>query len=140
MSLNTSVLQHTILLLETALVRYREEDPESLEVEILRHAILKEYELIQELAHGLIRKALREFVPGIPRLHATPVKELLRLAARYDLLTLDEVERWFAYRDQRNATAHEYGERLVLEAMERLVDFVRDSRNLALRLEEMSRR
>ncbi|MCX7792090.1 MAG: nucleotidyltransferase substrate binding protein [Chloroflexaceae bacterium] len=64
----------------------------------------------------------------------TPVKELLRLAARHGLLTPEEVERWFTYRDNRNITAHDYGEAFARETLVLLRDFLRDARALAERL------
>lgn len=63
-----------------------------------------------------------------------PVKELLRFAAQHSLLSIVEVERWFAYRANRNNTAHNYGEGFVQATLAILPDFIRDARALAARL------
>lgn len=45
-------------------------------------------------------------------------------------MTLEEVERWFAYRDNRNDTAHDYGEGFANETMKLLPAFIIDVRTL----------
>jgi hypothetical protein len=63
------------------------------------------------------------------------VKEALRLAATHDLMTLDEVSRWFAYRDNRNNTAHDYGEKFADETLILIPQFLVDIETLANVLE-----
>jgi hypothetical protein len=58
------------------------------------------------------------------------VKDLIRLAAGHDLMTLEEAERWFAYRDNRNDTAHDYGLHFALETLDLLPGFLDDARRL----------
>lgn len=87
MSLNTDPLQATLTTLREAHARMRRVAPESVDGEILRHAILKEVELIQSMVPILLRKVLRELAPGTPRLHEVSVKEMLRLASRHGLMT-----------------------------------------------------
>ena len=64
-------------------------------------------------------------------MEATPVKDILRLAAVHDLLTLPEVERWFSYRDNRNNTAHDYGELFANETLILIPVFLQDIATLA---------
>ena len=63
-------------------------------------------------------------------LDATPVKDILRLAATHSIMTLEEVERWFAYRDNRNTTAHDYGEGFAKETLRLLPSFITDVKGL----------
>ena len=53
----------------------------------------------------------------------------------HGLLTLDEVERWFRYRDNRNNTAHDYGEQFATETLVLIPAFVQDITTLADTLE-----
>ncbi len=55
----------------------------------------------------------------------------MRLAAVHDLMTIAEVERWFLYRDNRNKTAHDYGEQFVSETPVLIPDFLQDIATLA---------
>ncbi|MEK7703951.1 MAG: nucleotidyltransferase substrate binding protein, partial [Myxococcota bacterium] len=67
---------------------------------------------------------------GGKKLDATPIKELLRLAATHGLMTVEEVSRWFAYRDNRNSTAHDYGEGFAHETLTLLPGFIADAKTL----------
>ena len=58
------------------------------------------------------------------------MKDLLRLSATHGLMTLEEVERWFAYRDNRNNTAHDYGEGFAKETLVLLPGFIADATTL----------
>ncbi|MDR2251919.1 MAG: nucleotidyltransferase substrate binding protein [Endomicrobium sp.] len=57
-------------------------------------------------------------------------KDLFRSAARYGLLSQDEVERWLKYRDNRNNTAHDYGQKFAQETLSFIKDFIEDVKNL----------
>ncbi|HEV7672577.1 MAG TPA: nucleotidyltransferase substrate binding protein [Thermoanaerobaculia bacterium] len=128
MTLNTDHLKRCIDTLETSLAMYEEATPESIEQEVFRNAIVKGYELTQETSVKLLKQALRVF--GHVKLDAFPVKDILRLAATHGLMTLVEVERWFAYRDNRNNTAHDYGEGFAKETLVLLPAFIADAKNL----------
>lgn len=103
--------------------------------DVFRNAIVKGYELAQETAFKLLKKALKNYGHGGKKLEATPVKELLRLAAVHDLMSLPEVERWFAYRDNRNNTAHDYGEHFAHETLALIPAFLQDVQTLASSLD-----
>jgi len=134
--INTDHLQNTLRALETAYSMYQRavEEQEPTTQEVLRMAIIKGFELAQEVSFRLIRRRLRDFGYGIRRLEATPVRELLRLDAQHYLLSIPEVERWFTYRDNRNSTAHDYGDAFVQQTLTLLPDFIRDAYALAERL------
>jgi hypothetical protein len=62
------------------------------------------------------------------RLH---FKDLFRHAARHDLVDCEAVERWLHYRDNRNETAHDYGEDFADATLKLLPDFIVDATALA---------
>src|SRR3990167_2517257 len=128
--INTDHFKRCIQTLASSLALFQQAVPDSIEQEVFRNAIIKSYELIQEMAFKLLKKALRDYGYGNKKLDQTPVKELLRLSALHGLMSLDEVERWFGYRDSRNETAHDYGEHLVKDALTLLPRFLEDATQL----------
>ncbi|MFZ5594784.1 MAG: nucleotidyltransferase substrate binding protein [Pseudomonadota bacterium] len=130
MTLNTDHLKRCISTLESSLALYQKAEPNSIDQEVFRNAIVKGYELTQETAFKLIKRALKDYGHGGKKLDATPIKELLRLAATHGLMTVEEVERWFAYRDNRNNTAHDYGEGFAKETLTLLPGFIADAKTL----------
>jgi nucleotidyltransferase substrate binding protein (TIGR01987 family) len=125
-NLNTDHLKRYIDTLRSSLELYGQAAAGSINQEIFRNAIVKGYELAQETSFKLIKKSLREYGHGAKKLDSTPVKDLLRLAATHGLMTIEEVERWFAYRDNRNNTAHDYGENFAKETLRLIPGFIED--------------
>jgi nucleotidyltransferase substrate binding protein (TIGR01987 family) len=121
--------------LDSSLTLYRKAEVDSIDQEVFRNAIIKSYELTQETAFKLLKKALKFFGHSSRKLEATPIKDILRLAAVHDLMTIAEVERWFLYRDNRNKTAHDYGEQFASETLVLIPDFLQDIAMLANVLE-----
>ena len=136
MNLNTDHLKRCIKTLRSSLMFYEQAAADSIDQEIFRNAIVKGYELAQETSFKLLKKALRDFGHGAKKLDTTPIKELLRLSATHGLMTLEEVERWFAYRDNRNNTAHDYGENFARETLRLIPGFIDDVTRLESILRE----
>lgn len=134
--LNVDHLRRCTQTLNSSLVLYERAEANSIDQEVFRNAIVKGYELAQETAFKLLIKALKAYGHGGQKLLRTPVKELLRLAAVHGLMTLEEVERWFAYRDNRNNTAHDYGEHFAKETLVLIAPFLQDITTLADVLEK----
>ena len=127
--LTTEHLQRCICSLESALAMYQKA-ANSIEQDVFRNAIEKGFELTQEISFKLLKRALKDFGHGAKKLDATPIKELLRLSATHSLMSLKEVERWFAYRDNRNNTAHDYGEGFAKDTLRLLPNFIADAKVL----------
>ena len=136
MNLNTDHLKRCIQTLRSSLTFYEQAEPESIDQEIFRNAIVKGYELAQETSFKLLKKALRDYGHGAKKLDTTVVKDLLRLSATHGLMTLEEVERWFTYRDNRNNTAHDYGENFAKETLSLIPKFIADVARLEAVLRE----
>lgn len=136
MNLNTDHLKRCIQTLRSSLTFYEHAEPESIDQEVFRNAIVKGYELAQEASFKLLKKALRDYGHGAKKLDTTVSKDLLRLSATHGLMTLEEVERWFAYRDNRNNTAHDYGENFAKETLSLIPKFIADVARLEAVLRE----
>lgn len=89
--LNSDHLNRCRQTLESALLLYQQAEAHSINQDVFRNAIVKGYELTQETAFKLIKKALKVYGHSAKKLESTPVKEVLRLAAVHDLMTLEEV-------------------------------------------------
>lgn len=75
----------------------------------------------------LLSKVLREYVTSIRELNNLPFKHILRLAAHYVLLSLDEVDRWLLHRDNHNTSAHEYRMQFTEKIVSSLPTFISDT-------------
>ena len=136
MILNTEHYARCISTLETSLSQLEEAEPETIQYEVFRNAVVKGFELTLETEGKLLRKALKAYT-GRPRdVDALTYKDVLRHAAKHDLMSTDEVERWFAYRDNRNNTAHDYGVGFAEDTLKLMPAFVSDARSLESILRE----
>lgn len=136
--LNTDHLHNTLRALESAVAQYHHAvaGNKTTDQEIFRMAIVKGFELTQEVCFKLIKRRLKDFGYGGRALETTPVKELLRLAGKHGLVSLQEIERWFDYRDNRNDTAHDYGEAFAQETLALMPAFIIDAGAIEARLND----
>lgn len=111
MNIDTTFLRRCIASLERAVEGIDRHEPgDDFMYDIYRAACVKEFELVLEQSGKLLRKRLAAWFASnrlADRLH---FKDLFRHAARHVLITPDATERWLRYRDNRNFTAHAYGE------------------------------
>lgn len=136
MPLNTDHLLRCIQTLESSLAMLQRAQPDSVEYEVFRNAVVKGFELTLETTGKLLRKSLKAY-GGNPKLaDELTYKDVLRHAAKHGLLAVEEVERWFAYRDNRNDTAHDYGEAFAKQTLALMPGFVADARALEAGLRE----
>lgn len=130
MALNTEHLKRCIRTLESALCLLNQSDPDSVDYEIYRNASVKGFELALETSGKLLRKALKPYFATSKAVDALAFKDIFRHAAKHGLLSVEEVERWLRYRDNRNTTAHDYGKGFAEETLALLPDFVIDAKRL----------
>ena len=104
--------------------------------DIYRAACVKEFELVLEQSGKLLRKRLAAWFASNRQADRLHFKDLFRHAARHDLIAPDSVERWLDYRDNRNYTAHDYGEDFAEATLKLLPNFIRDARALADMIEQ----
>ena len=57
-------------------------------------------------------------------------KDVFRQAHNHSLITDEETRRWLIYRDNRNRTAHNYGQAFAEETLTLVKDFLIDAKNL----------
>ena len=122
-----TALERCLGTLKRAHIRLLQNGPDSEDHDLFRAACVKEFELILEIVVKLLRRVLREYLISPRELAEMNYKNVFRLAARHGLLSLDEVDHWFLYRDNRNTTAHEYGQFFAEKIVATLPVFIVDT-------------
>ena len=131
MAINTDFLVRCIHTLEEAYTQLQEFEAGHSFHDIFRAASVKEFELILEQSGKLLRKRLRPFFASNRHVDRLTFKDVFRHAVKHDLMSAAACERWFAYRENRNDTAHEYGEQFAEATLELLPGFISDAKDLA---------
>ncbi len=132
MNIDTTFLRRCIASLERAVDGIqRSEANDDVMYDIYRAACVKEFELVLEQSGKLLRKRLAAWFASNRQADRLHFKDLFRNAARHDLIEPDAVERWLRYRDNRNYTAHDYGEDFAEATLRLLPKFIEDAKALA---------
>ena len=131
MPLNVDPFLRTITTLEQALIALQRLDNDDILYDLYRNAAIKSLELSLEAIGKLLRETLKSY-SGNPRaVDGLVFNDVLRMAGRHGLLDMDGVERWLAYRANRNTAAHDYGEGFANQTLKLLPQFIDDARELA---------
>ena len=132
MSIDTNFLRRCIETLELALEEMgKRADAGDVLYDICRAACVKEFELVLEQSGKLLKKRLAPFFASYRQVDRLAFKDLFRHAAKHGLIELEAVERWLQYCDNRNDTAHDYGEEFAGATMRLLPAFIADAKALA---------
>jgi len=139
MALNVEHLNRTVATLEQALLAI-EQHPEATDgvlFDLYRNAAIKSFELSLETAGKLLRKALKAFEASPRTVDGWVFNDVLRHAGKHSILSSAEVERWLAYRANRNSTAHDYGAGFANDTLQLLPAYLQDVRALAAALQKV---
>ena len=136
MSIDTTFLRRCLDTLERALDELTRSDPSDIAYDIYRAACVKEFEIVLEQSGKLLKKRLAAFFASNRQADRLAFKDLFRHAAKHGLIDPDACERWLQYRDNRNDTAHDYGEGFAETTLKLLPDFIVDAKALAGVIEE----
>ncbi|SDW41641.1 nucleotidyltransferase substrate binding protein [Nitrosomonas communis] len=131
MPLNVDPFLRTITTLEQALIALQRLDNDDILYDLYRNAAIKSLELSLEAIGKLLRKTLKSYSGNPHAVDGLVFNDVLRMAGRHGLLDMDGVERWLAYRANRNTAAHDYGEGFANQALKLLPQFINDARELA---------
>lgn len=135
MTIDTTFLRRCISTLELALEELDRVGGTSTAYDIYRAACVKEFELVLEQCGKLLRKRLAAYFSSNRQADRLAFKDLFRHAAKHGLIELAAVERWLRYRDNRNETAHDYGEGFAEATLKLLPAFIQDANSLATVIE-----
>ncbi len=137
MALNVQHLLKTLDTLEQALLALDKKDNNPILHDLYRNAAIKSFELSLETTGKLLRKALKAFRGNPQEVDRLVFNDVLRQAGKHGLLDLAGVERWLAYRKNRNATAQDDDEIFAHETLQLLPDFLKDARALAQEIQKV---
>ena len=131
MNISTEFLTRCIRTLEAALEQLPKYDADDIWYDIFRASCVKEFELILEQSGSLLKKRLRPYFASNREADRLTFKNLFRHAAKHGLISVESCERWLEYRDNRNDTAHQYGEGFAETTLKLLPQFIADAKELA---------
>jgi nucleotidyltransferase substrate binding protein (TIGR01987 family) len=128
--LNTDYFIRCINTLERAHTQLQQITADNDLYDIYRAACVKEFEIILEQSGKLLKKRLKPYFASSRQVDQLTFKDIFRYAAKHGLLEVDETERWLIYRDNRNDTAHDYGEGFADATLTLLPQFIQDAYRL----------
>ena len=128
--INTEYLEKCIETLKKSYSMIKTVEEGSIDFEMYRNSLVKSFEITIEQSGKLLRKKLEPYFSSKKAADALTFKDLFRNANKYSLLSEDEVNRWFQYRDNRNSTTHDYGQAFAEETLKIIDDFLRDVSHL----------
>ena len=135
MTLNTEYLQRCLKKKKKSYSMNKAVLEGSIEYEMYRNSLVKSFEMTLEQAGKLLRKKLTPFFAGKKAVDSLKFKDLFRYALKFSLMTENEVNRWFKYRDNRNNTAHDYGVGFAEDTLLLIDDFIKDVQKFKVMIE-----
>ncbi len=129
-NIDTAYITKCNMALQRAYTLLSKYDEEEIEYEIYRSAVIKEFEIILEQSGKLLKKVLKPYLHTNRAVDKLMFKDIFRQAGLHGLLSVDEVQRWLEYRDNRNSTSHDYGEFLANETLVIIEQFIVDVKKL----------
>lgn len=130
MTINTEHLTRCIETLEKSYTLLKTVKQDSIDYEIYRNSLVKGFEMTLEQTGKLLKKRIMPYFATNKAVDVLTFKDIFRNAAEHSLITKDEVERWFVYRDNRNNTAHDYGKAFAEETLVLIESFLIDVKNI----------
>lgn len=128
--INTEYLEKCILTLEKSYEMLMKAEEDSIDYELYRNSLVKGFEMTLEQSGKLLRKVLNPYFSSKKAVDMLSFKDIFRQAHKHSLITEEETKRWLKYRDNRNSTAHDYGQAFAEETLSLIKDFLKDVKNL----------
>jgi nucleotidyltransferase substrate binding protein (TIGR01987 family) len=137
MKINLEYLNRCITTLENAYRHLQTEDSNDILYDIFRAACVKEFELVLEQSGKLLKKRISVYFASNKIADKLNFKDIFRQAVIHALIDIETCERWLTYRDNRNNTAHDYGEVFAETTLKLLPQFIIDAKNLSAAIAEV---
>jgi len=130
MNINVDYLNRCVLTLEGAFKQLQLNKEGDILYDIYRAACVKEFEIVLEQSGKLLKKRLRDYFATNKAADKLIFKDIFRHAAKHSLINIETSERWLEYRDNRNNTAHDYGEGFAETTLKLLPNFILDAKGI----------
>lgn len=128
--INTEYLERCIATLEKSYEMLQQATEGTIDYELYRNSLVKGFEMTLEQSGKLLKKVLNPYFASKKAVDSLSFKDVFRQAHNHSLITEEETNRWFKYRDNRNSTAHDYGQAFAEETLTLVKDFLMDANNL----------
>lgn len=128
--ISTELLQRYILTLEKSYSMLQQVQEGTIDYELYRNSLVKGFEMTLEQSGKLLKKVLNPYFASKKMVDMLSFKDVFRQAHKHSLITEEETARWMKYRDNRNNTAHDYGQVFAEEILLLVKDFLIDVKNL----------
>jgi nucleotidyltransferase substrate binding protein (TIGR01987 family) len=125
--INTEFLSRCVETLEKSYDLLLKSEKDSIDYEMFRNSLVKSFEITLEQSGKLLKKRITPYFATKKAVDALTFKDLFRSAHKHGLLTEEEVLRWFAYRDNRNDTTRDYGQKFAEQTVLLIDDFIKDA-------------
>lgn len=128
--INTEYLARCIATLEKSYEMLQQAPKDSIDYELYRNSLVKGFEMTLEQSGKLLKKVLNPYFASKKTVDTLTFKDIFRQAHKHSLITEEETKRWMQYRDNRNSTAHDYGQAFAEETLSLVKKFLEDVKNL----------
>ena len=128
--ISTEYLEKCIATLEKSYEMLKKTEEDTIEYEVYRNSLVKGFEITLEQSAKLLKKALNPYFASKRTVDGLSFKDIFRHAHKHSLITEDEAKRWMKYRDNRNNTAHDYGQAFAQETLNLVENFLKDAKNV----------
>ena len=128
--INTEYLEKCMLTLKKSYEMLLKSEEGSIDYELYRNSLVKGFEMTLEQSGKLLKKALNPYFASKKAVDMLSFKDIFRQAHKHSLISEEETQRWMKYRDNRNSTAHDYGQAFAEETLSLVKDFLVDVKNL----------
>ncbi len=128
--INTEYLARCIATLEKSYEMLQQAPKDSIDYELYRNSLVKGFEMTLEQSGKLLKKVLNPYFASKKSVDTLTFKDIFRQAHKHSLITEEETKRWMQYRDNRNSTAHDYGQAFAEETLSLVKKFLEDVKNL----------
>ena len=118
----------------TSLGKAIKRSKENLQDEELRDAVIHRFKCTDILCWKMLKRQMELESPSPAIIDSLNFRDLLREAAEKGLI--DNIEKWFVYREQRNITSHTYDQKKATSVQKTAFDFFDDANNLILNLKK----
>ena len=128
--INTEYLQRCLDTLKKSYEMIKSVQENTIEYEMYRNSLVKGFEMTLEQSGKLLKKKLNPYFASKKAVDNLSFKDIFRNASKHGLLNETSLNNWFKYRDNRNNTAHDYGQAFAEETLTLIEDFINDVQEL----------
>lgn len=129
MSLDISSLESAITRLQEGIDRYRRDVSDTQ----IRDGLIQRFEFTYELSHKMLKRYLESTSPNPEQFDGMPFSDLVRSGNEQGLL-LGDWPKWKVYREMRARTSHTYAEKVAMEVVAVIPEFLAEAAYLRDRL------